>query len=149
MLLCFTLAAAATKAAPLGSATARGVTTASLLVSLGRHLFCLCPDFPKTTQRWRLHPNSKSQYSSLTTSLSSLSPFSGAYCLSLSLPNTAQCLTRQGFLLFQASNVHLLFLNKECFKTAKSSIRRLQFALKPNQSRHKINVMFSVTVFHD
>lgn len=68
-------------------------------------------DFPKATQRWRLHPNFKSQYSSLTTSLSSLAPFSSTYCLSLS--SQIQCLTRKGF-LFPSSK---LLMFSYCFQT--------------------------------
>lgn len=53
------------------------------LAALGNCLFCLCPDLAKATQRWKLHPNSRSQYSSLTRGLCSLSSFSDAYCLSV------------------------------------------------------------------
>lgn len=82
------------------------------LAALDNCLFCLYPNLPKATQRWRLHPNSKSQYSSLTTRPSSLSSFSGTYCLSVYAKYSIMSRkTRFPSSLFPASKgyVHLLF----------------------------------------
>lgn len=82
------------------------------LAALDNCLFCLHPNLPKATQRWRLHPNSRSQYSSLTTRPSSLSSFSGTYCLGVYAKySIVSCKTRFPSPLSPASKgyVHLLF----------------------------------------
>lgn len=85
--LCSAQAAAAAKAASLCSAAAKGVAAASLVVWLPLVTAnCLLP----TSRLSQRHTEGeaapkfpKSQYSSLTTSLSSLASFLGVYCLSL------------------------------------------------------------------
>lgn len=120
------------------------------LAALDNCRFCLCPDLPKATQRGKLHPNSKSQYSSLTTRLSSLA-FSQAHIASVS-PCQIQHRVSQNKVsspLPKFKGVHSPTVLKQGMSPGKSSVRRLRFTLKPNQSRHKFSPIFSGRVFHD